>query len=49
MTADIPTAADVPSTLAKAFKEDASYKLAVMERAASRSNLMLAGAQALFD
>lgn len=49
MTADIPTAADLPGALAKAFKDEAAYKLAVMERAASRSNLMLAGARVSFE
>lgn len=49
LKADIPTAADIPGEYAKAFKEDASYKLAVMERAGSRSNLMLAGARVSFD
>lgn len=49
LKADIPTAADIPSEHAKAFKEDASYKLAVMERAGSRSNLMLAGARVSFE
>ncbi|MET4025742.1 murein DD-endopeptidase [Marinobacter sp. MBR-99] len=49
LKADIPTAADIPGEYAKAFKEDASYKLAVMERAGSRSNLMLAGARVSFE
>lgn len=49
LTAEIPTAADVPKAVAQQFKEDATWKLAVMGTAASRSNLMLAGVRPSFD
>lgn len=49
LTAEIPTAADVPETAIKRFEEQANYRLAVMGSAASRSNLLLAGLQASFD
>ncbi|MFO8142850.1 MAG: peptidoglycan DD-metalloendopeptidase family protein, partial [Marinobacter sp.] len=49
LTADIPTAADVPKAVARQFEEQTSLKLAVMGTAASRSNLILAGARPSFD
>lgn len=49
LTADIPTAADVPKALARRFEEETNLKLAVMSNAGSRSNLMLAGTRAAFD
>ncbi|MFN2361997.1 MAG: peptidoglycan DD-metalloendopeptidase family protein [Marinobacter sp.] len=49
LTAEIPTAADVPKAVVKRFEEETTLKLAVMSTAASRSNLMLAGTRASFD
>lgn len=49
LKAEIPTAADVPTALAKRFEKEAEFKLEVMTRAGSRSNLMLAGTRGTSD
>jgi murein DD-endopeptidase len=49
LTADIPTAAAIPQKTAARFEEALKDYLAVMEHAASRSDLLLAGAPSLFD
>lgn len=49
LTADIPTAAAIPQKTAARFKEALKDYLAVMEHAASRSDLLLAEAPSLFD
>lgn len=49
LTADIPTASAIPKTDTARFKRKLGQQLAVMKRAGSRSDLVIAEAPSLFD